>query len=159
MRTLIVYETKYGSTEKCALRLKEKLSGEVTLVNIKNEPAPALLDYDKVIIGGPVYVGSLLKKIGRFCGLNEQLLKTKKLGLFILNMREGEAAAAELDSAYSESLRTAAAALGAFGGAFNLSVMNPLNRMIVKKVSKVTEDTSSLSEESISLFAEQMNRA
>jgi hypothetical protein len=35
MNTLIVYATKYGCTEKCAVILSEKLTGKVDLCNLK----------------------------------------------------------------------------------------------------------------------------
>ena len=36
MKTLIAYSTKHGCTEKCANKLKTRLTGEIELLNLKN---------------------------------------------------------------------------------------------------------------------------
>jgi len=59
MNILIAYATKYGCTEKCAAVLSEKLTGKVDLCNLKGGRASDLTQYEKVIIGGSIYMGKI----------------------------------------------------------------------------------------------------
>lgn len=159
MKTLIVYATRYGCTEKCAGILAGKLEGEVDLCGLIGGAAVDPAPYDRVIVGGSVYIGKIQKEVGAFCSKNLELLKQKKLGLFICNMREGAEAEAELNSSFPPELLRAAAAKDYFGGAFAVSRMKPMDRFITRTVAKVTEDTSSILAERIDRFARAMNGA
>jgi len=156
MRTLIVYATKYGCTEKCAEKLAGKLEGEVDLRNLRSGRIADLAPYDRVVIGGSMYMGKIQKEVGRFCTEHLGELKEKKLGLFICAMAEGEDAAKELNEAFPSELASAAAAREVFGGEFVFSKMNFLHKMIVKKIAKTDQDVLKLSEESIDRFARSL---
>ena len=64
MNTLIVYSSKYGCTEKCAKLIKQELNDPADLINLKNINIKDinLSKYDKVIIGGPIYIGKIQKR-------------------------------------------------------------------------------------------------
>lgn len=66
MKTLIVYGTKHGTTEKCSKLLKDKLSGEVVIINIKKENMPDITAFNNIIIGGSVYMGQIQKEVKKF---------------------------------------------------------------------------------------------
>lgn len=84
MSTLIIYASKYGYTEKCSKKLAEEISDEVDLVNIKVDKQPKIENYDKVIIGGSIYMGKIQKKINSFCIDNLEVLKGKKLDYLLV---------------------------------------------------------------------------
>lgn len=159
MNTLIVYSTKYGCTEKCARMLAKKLEGRVDLCNLKKSNAADLAQYDKVIVGGSVYIGRIQKEVREFCSANLETLKNKKAGYFICCMRNGEEAEAEINEAFPQELLRSAAAKDYFGGEFIFKKMNFMERMIVKKVSKIDKDTSNILEDNISRFAQLINAA
>jgi len=159
MNTLIIYATKYGCTEKCAEILSGKLSGKVDLCNLKTKKVPDLSQYDKVIFGGSVYMGKIQKEVSEFCSRNLNVLKDKKVGLFICAMREGDTAETELNTSFPEELLAKATAKESFGGEFILKKMSFMDRLIVKKVSKIDKDTSNILEENINRFAQLMNNA
>lgn len=159
MKTLITYATKYGCAENCAKALEEKLSGNVNLQNLKQGKAVDLLAYDQVIIGGSIYMGKIQKEVTEFCLKNLTALKEKQVGLFICCMKEGEEAASELNSAFPQELLDHAAAKEIFGGEFIFKKMKPMDRFIVKKVSKVDRDVSNIDRDSIERFARVMNQA
>ena len=159
MKTLIAYGTKYGCTEKCAKMLAEKLEGEVYLYNIKTGKNVDLAQYDKVVIGGSVYIGRIQKEVTEFCTSNLNMLKSKKLGLFICCMRDGDIAEQELKDAFPQELRSNAVAKGYFGGEFIFNKMGFMDRLIVKKVSKVDKDTSNILTENIEAFAKTINNS
>jgi menaquinone-dependent protoporphyrinogen oxidase len=157
MKTLIVYATKHGATEKCAKLLAKKLDGSVDLCNLKRDKTPNPESYDKVIIGGPVYIGKILTEVSGFCKRNLEILKSKKVGLYICGMREGEVAQEEINTSFPAELLRMAAAKECFGGEFILGKMNFMERFIVKKVAKTNKDISNILDENIKKFALSIN--
>ncbi len=158
MRTLLVYSSKYGCTEKCAEILAKKLLGETRLINLKKDKNPDLSGYDRVVVGGPVYIGKINKEVKSFCAINLDLLKKRKLGLFICCMAEGKQAKDELDGAFPKELLETAAAKDYFGGEFMVTKMNPIDRLIVKKIAKTEKDVSNILTDRIERFARLMNQ-
>ena len=156
MNTLIVYGTKHGCTEKCARLLAKRLKGKVDLCNLK-ESAPDLSKYERVIIGSPVYMGSIRREVKEFTARNLKELQKKKIGLFICCMRGGDLALSQLSAAFPPELFGAAVAKDCFGGEFVFKKMNLLERFIVKKVSNIEKDTSFIQEERIDRFARCMD--
>jgi menaquinone-dependent protoporphyrinogen oxidase len=159
MKTLIAYSSKYGCTEKCATALSEKLSGETDLFNLKGGRSVDLNQYDRVVIGGSIYMGKIQKQVSSFCSKNLNQLMDKRIGLFICCMAEGEDAKNELDGAYPQELLKVAVAKEYFGGEFIFKKMNPMYRLIVKKAAKTDRDVSNILEENISTFAGLINNA
>ena len=157
MNTLIVYSTKYGCTEKCASILSKKLMGKVELCNLKIGSIPNLAEYDKVIIGGSIYIGKIQKEVSEFCSRNLDVLKDKKIGLFICAMQKDDVIQTEINTAFPQELLARATAREHFGGEFIFKNMNFLDRMIVKKVSKIDKDTSNIIEINIDKLSQLMN--
>ncbi len=62
MNTIIIYSSKYGCTKDCANILKNKLSDNITIVDINNNNKIELSKFDKIIIGSSIYAGSVSKK-------------------------------------------------------------------------------------------------
>lgn len=159
MHTLIVYGTKHGTTEKCAKILKEKLNGETELKNLKNSCNIDLDYYDKVIIGGSLYIGQIQKEIKEFCEANLNSLLNKKVGLFICCMRDGDIARDEINTSFPKELIDVAIVKDYFGGEFIFKNLGFFEKIIVKKVSKIDKDTSNIRENNITEFALAMNKA
>jgi menaquinone-dependent protoporphyrinogen oxidase len=128
MRTLIVYATKHGCAEKCALKLKEKLAGEVTLVNLNKTNYNHLDDFTAIVVGGSIYAGQIQKRVRQFCETHSAKLREKPLGLFLCCM-EAEKAPEQFETAFAPELRNHAVAKGLFGGEFNLETMNFLEKL------------------------------
>lgn len=159
MKTLIVYATKHGCAEKCAKSLAEKLNGKVELYNLREGRAPQLKQYDKVIVGGSIYIGKIQKEVAEFCKNNICDLKDKKIGLFLCGMRSGNAAEEEISASFPKELLNISIARECFGGEFIFSKMNVIERFIVKKIAKTDKDISNISENNIGRFAQAMNNA
>lgn len=157
MNTLIVYASKYGCTEKCAELLCKELVGEVDMVNLKKVKDINISKYEKIIIGGSIYIGKIQKEVTEFCSGNLDSLKEKTIGLFICGMQEGDIINTELNQNFSPQLTHTAKAKACFGGEFTFDKMNFLEKLIVKKVSKVTSNKSNILKENIDKFAEVMN--
>lgn len=170
MNTLIVYSTKHGSAKKCAEILAKKFTGKVDLCNLKCDSIPNLTEYDKVIVGGSIYAGTLTKDSKDFCTKNLDELKGKQLGFYICCMNKKEAGK-QINNAFPKELLDLAWAKESFGGEFKFSEMNLMEKLITKVVSKALakedasltidtkKDLSLLSEETINKFSQLMNKA
>lgn len=87
MKCLICYQSKTGTTAKCAEILKKKLEKRGAQVTAANLAAgrPQLAGYDCIITGAPVRMGKIPKETKAFleAGRNE-LLNCKKTAFFYL---------------------------------------------------------------------------
>lgn len=159
MKTLIVYGTKYGCTEKCAKILSEKLTDKTELWNLKVVKDLDVSKYNKVIIGGSIYMGKIQKEVSEFCSKNLDLLKGKKVGLFICCMQDEDVVDKELNDSFPQELIASSLTKECFGGEFVFKKMSFMHKLIVKKVSKIEQDTSNILEKNINRFAQLMNDA
>ena len=158
MKTLIIYASKYGCTEKCSNLLKDKLHGEVEIVDIKKESIPEITLFDNIIVGGSIYMGRIQKEISQFCLNNISMLEKKNLGFFICCMNENEIAEKQINTSFPEGLLKNAVATGCFGGEFTFKKMNFLEKFIIKKISKTNKDSSKLLQGNIDKFAQLINK-
>lgn len=157
MKTLIIFSSSHGTTEKASHLLSERLNGDVELINLKKFSTPDLTDCDSVIVGSSIYAGSVKSRVKQFIKQNQRALLSKHLGLFLCCMFEGEKAEQQFETTYPKELREHSMANGLFGGEFMVSKMNFLERHIVKKVAGVTSDVSKINVEEITRFAEKFN--
>ncbi len=157
-KTIILYQSRTGTTEKAVKLLAEKLKGDTTIVNLKKDKAPSLDDYSNVIIGGSIRASMIQSGIKKYIEKNMELLKTRDIGLFLCCMEEGATAEKQFNESYPEELRNIARARGLFGGEFDFDKMNFLEKGIVKKVAGVTESVSNIKYEAIEDFAASFNR-
>jgi len=157
MKTLIAYSTRHGCTEKCAIKLQNSLTGETQLFNLKKSAKVDLNDFGTIIIGGSIHAGQIQKKVKQFCLKHIDLLKTKKIGLFICCMEEGEKATKQLEEAFPEELIKHASATGIFGGEFNFEKMNFIERAAIRKIAGVDKSVSKIFEQNIAQFAKEIN--
>jgi len=156
MKTLIVYMSSHGCTERAAGLLGGKLPGETIQVNLKKDRVPHLGDFDAIIVGGSIHAGRIQGKVRKFCKKNMDRLLQKKLGLFICCMEQGESAKRQFEEAFPEELRNHASASGFFGGEFDFDKMNFFQRKIVKKVAGIEESVSRFNGEAVAAFAEKI---
>ena len=157
MNTLIVYTTQFGCTEKCVNKLSGYLSGKTEVINLKNNPAGNLKEYDTIIIGGPITAGKINPKIKKFCDDNLLELLKKKIGLFIC-AGWAEYADKELKDNFPEELFRIASAIGYFGYEFNFEKMNFLLRAMMKKMSKTDQSVSNILDDNIKEFAKEIEK-
>ncbi|OJF92406.1 flavodoxin domain-containing protein [Alkalibacterium sp. 20] len=157
MRTLIVYATKYGSTEKFAHLLGDKLHDDVDYLEVKSSVNKDLIHFDTIIIGGPIYMGQIRKDITSFCEDHLEMLKSKRLGLFVCGMQNEDVIKDELQSSFPSELIQQASVTAHFGGQFQFEDMSFFDKAITKKIVKISSDYSDVREETIKAFAQTMN--
>ena len=159
MKTVIIYASKHGTTEKVAHSIAEKLkeTNEVKLFSLKNNPNPDISGFELVILGSSVYAGKASGKMKAFCKANESVLLQKKTGLFVCGMHpDKEQQEKELKDAYSEILQEKSIATGFLGGAFLFEQMNFIERSIIKKIAKTTTSVRQIDWEAIDGFVKKL---
>lgn len=158
MKTLIVYCSSHGTTEKAVSVLCENIEGEVLAVDLKRDKILFdLEDYDGVIIGGSIHAGEIQRKIKQFIKQHHDVLLEKEVGLFLCCIRDGDIAVEQFNHAFPQDLRKNSAAMGLFGGEFLVSKMNFFERQVVKKVDNVLKDESHFNLNAIMEFAIRNN--
>ncbi len=136
MKTLIVYATKYGSTEKCAKYLQKQLPGEAVLYCVqKKDPIPELESFDAVVLGGAIYVGRLQKPMRQFITQNTDALLKQKLGLFFVGATPDEKAA-DIWKNFPGPLLRHASVKETFGGEVQTDRLTFFDRKIMSFVQK-----------------------
>lgn len=88
MSTLIIYASYYGSTEKCAYKIKERLKDNSIILNITYNEVKNLSDYSTIIIGTPLHIGKIHKSIKNFFKKFNEELKTKTIHFFCCALEE-----------------------------------------------------------------------
>jgi flavodoxin len=73
MRTLVVYDSVYGNTEKIARAIGDAIPGEVKVLRAGQVDAPELKDLDLLIVGAPTQGGRPTKAIQAFLGQGPML--------------------------------------------------------------------------------------
>lgn len=153
----IIYASKHGTTEKVAKLLAAKLEGDVSLISLKQNENPDVKSFDIIILGTAIYAGTPQKVMTAFCQSNESKLLEKTIGLFICGMLpDTETRKKEIVDAYSEALRQHAKATAFLGGEFLFDKLNFFEKLIIKKVSKVTSSVSSIDENAVTVFANEI---
>lgn len=157
MKTAIIYTTKHGCTDKCAHSLANELDKHIALINLETSTDINFKEFNTIILGGSIHAGSINKRLKKFIDKNLDLLSSKKIGLFICCMEEGEKAHEQFQNAYPELLRKNALAQGLFGGEFNFDKMNFFEKAIVKKVANIDQNISKINYSNIKDFAQKIS--
>ncbi|XMB67229.1 flavodoxin domain-containing protein [Mycoplasmatota bacterium zrk1] len=138
MKTLIIYATKYGTTEKCALKLEEKIV-DSKAINVNEIDINDFLKADRIILGSSVYAGQIRKELKKFVTKNENRLLKKKLSIFLCGMQKGIEQEKAINLNFSEEMKQHANVINYVGGAYQLEKCNFLERLAVKVIAKATE--------------------
>lgn len=157
MKSIIIYATKYGSTEEAANRIKTELGADTQLCNIQKESIPVLDAYDTVILGGSVYIGMIQKQIKEYCNSHLSELLDKKVGLFLCAGEQKEdAQLKEIQTNFPETLFQHAAAKEVLGYAFPFEKMKFLDKLVMKKMKGDSVSTAEYYDDRISRFVRSL---
>lgn len=171
VKALILYATSHGATKVCAEKLAEALGGQADVAAVKHFSG-GTPPYDCVIVGSPVYGGSVLKEVKEYCRENSAQLARKPFAVFFSCLSESEAAVrGYLERNFPPELAGAALACASFGGAFYFSRLNFLERAIDRGLAKAYAKSSgtaapdgigdfvTISNEKIAAFAAKIREA
>ncbi len=154
MKGIIIYATKYGCTEKAVKLLQSKIPEKIKAVNVAREKAPDLSLFDTVILGGPIYVGKMHAALSAYMQQHREVLKSKRLALFICAGEQDPACMEKLlASAFPEELYNRAIMREAFGGELYWDKLDLMTKLILRVVKGIKEGYSRLSEVKIDRLA------
>ena len=122
MKTLIVYASKTGTTEKCAGIIGQNLK-DATIINLSARQNEDINKYDKIIIGTPIRIK------------NVEILKSKKVAYFIC-CGFAENYKQYFEQNIPKELLEKAIIYDTFGGEMILEKQKGFDKFIVKMVSK-----------------------
>ena len=156
MKTLIVYTSKTGTTEKCVKILANKLTN-FKIVNLENENID-IRDYDLVLIGSPIRMGMINKNIKRFIANNYNTLLQKKAAYFLCcgfneNWRQ------YYEQNIPKELLEHAIIYTTFGGEMIIEKQKGFDKFVTKMVTKNLDNNIQIKiiEDNIEEFIEKVN--
>lgn len=83
MKSLIVYDSTYGNTEKIARAIGAALTGDVKVQKAGEVNAAELASYDLLVIGSPTYGGRPMPTVADFLGkIPDDAVKGKNVAAF-----------------------------------------------------------------------------
>jgi menaquinone-dependent protoporphyrinogen oxidase len=152
MKTLIIYATKHGAAGEIAQRIAKKINGAV-VHDLKQGAAPDFAAFDCIIVGSSVYAGSIRKEAKAFVFQNANVLREKKIGLFLSGIgADGEQTYFEKN--FPSDILQSAKATSFLGGIFNPQKANFFERLIMKVVTKQSGSIDTISDTRIEKFVE-----
>lgn len=156
--TLIVYASRHGTTSEYARKLFQLLNGNVDLcfLNERGDSLPDLTVYTTIVIGGSIHYGKNSKSVVKFTNDNLELLKTKKVGLFVSCHYEGDKALEQLNNAYPKELLDLAVVADYFEGELLFPKMSFWEKFITKLVLRSDEIRPIIAKEKIIRFVEKL---
>ena len=160
MKTLIVYGTNYGTAEKVAKTIKDKISDQVEMVNIKKDSVPNLSEFNKVVIGSGVKIGMIKKELKSWMNNNCDEIIRKKVFLFLCASSTKTEEIEKIWSAnYPEKILNSAIKKSSVGGVLDLNKMGFFDKLIIKKVTGQNQSSSNLKMDEILNFASLIEKA
>jgi menaquinone-dependent protoporphyrinogen oxidase len=111
------------------------------------------MGYDHIVIGTPIYMGSINKKIKNFILNNTETLNQKKLSIVVCAMNQ-EVIDETIKSNFSDKIRSHANIVYA-GGSYNLAKLNFLERFMVKKIDHITESIDAIQFKALNAIIDQ----
>lgn len=157
MKTAIIYSSKYGTTEKVAKIIAQRIEAEndVALISLADTPAPDISGYEKIILGTSIYAGKSRANMRKFCKKYDSVLEKKIIGLFVCGMQSAKKTE-ELRDAYPEKLHSIAKAEDYMGGELLLEKMSFLVSQLVRRMEKTNISVSKLDSTAIEAFSNTM---
>ncbi len=152
MKTLIVYSSHFGATEKCARLVADKLGSEVTLLKARDCGAMRLQDFDRIILGSGIEAGKIGKSMRSFLKRYGRELAAKDVGLFLCS---GGEEPSYFQTNFPPAVLAVARERANFGGELDLTRLSPFLRGLLK-IFGVKEGYSKLKPDEIERFAAKM---
>jgi menaquinone-dependent protoporphyrinogen IX oxidase len=148
MKTLVLYDSRHGFTEKCVGLLSGDLPPGSDLWPLRNRPGtPDWTAYDAVVFGGPVYFGRWSPRLVSFLGRHARVLTEGRLalGAFVVSLSPRAAALGYFSRGLPASFKGKLGHVACFGGGFTWKELAWWERLMLKRMRRFETDTSNLS--------------
>jgi menaquinone-dependent protoporphyrinogen oxidase len=153
MRLSIAYSTKYGFTQLAAEAIargcqdRDIAPADIELRDLRAESSmPA---GEIVVIGAPIYGGSIPKAVSRFVEANLDALLERRIALYLSCLYDGERAEKQLADNFPARLIAHSFGQYYVGGRVVLTQLRWLDRVIMKRVGGVEHDVDKSNPEEI----------
>ena len=157
MRSLIIYHTKYGTTQRIASSIAERLTGESALIPVRKADGTMIEDADLVVIGAAVYGGKISSLVTRFLDRHQALLMSKRIGLYVSCFYRDERAEEQIRDSFPATLIKHATASDWLGGAVRLSTLKFADRLLISRIGRLQSDVDRVETGRIDAFSESLN--
>ncbi|MFW5711410.1 MAG: flavodoxin domain-containing protein [Spirochaetota bacterium] len=143
MKTLIAYAGRGSTSRQMAERIAAGFSHDAEVLNLRRQTAPALNEYDRLIIGGSILAGSVPKALKKFIQENSNVILSKRLGLFLCCLMEKDVEQ-YFRSNFPEPLYSHAADKRWLGGELIMRNHNFIVQKMLQKVMGSSDDIHNL---------------
>lgn len=154
MKTLILYGSRKGCTERCARKLKDELirvgGGHCEVADVKKARLRRVSEYDHLIIGSSIWAGKLHPAVRRFMRSYSRISPSQHLGLFLCSGKEEPDYFTEN---FSRQVLERAEERRFFGGELSIEDFSPLMRYILRRKAGITESYRRIRDDEIQAFA------
>ncbi len=153
MRLSILYTTRYGSTRLAAEAIARGCQDqnieptEIELRDLREDSS--MPSGEVVVIGAPVYGGTIPKAVSRFVEANLDALLERRIGLFLSCLYDDERAEKQLADNFPARLIAHSFGRYYVGGRVELTQLRWLDRVIMKRVGGVEHDVDKSNPEEI----------
>ncbi|MFZ7235100.1 menaquinone-dependent protoporphyrinogen IX dehydrogenase [Avibacterium avium] len=166
MKTLILYSSYDGQTQKIAQFLAEKLSAEVRSIN---ENMADLAEFERIIIGASIRYGHFNKLLYKFIEKNTALLNHKQTAFFGVNLTARKAGKNTPETnvyvrKFLQRISWKPSLSAVFAGALFYPRYGWFDRMMIRFIMKITGGETDISKEveytdwrKVAEFAEQFS--
>jgi menaquinone-dependent protoporphyrinogen oxidase len=151
MNVLIAYAGKKGATSELAHAMAEATAqigsgggaAQPKVVDLRKDPPVDVAQYDRVIVGGAVYAGTVHKAVAEFCRTNLEELLKRRVALFLSALREDDLKGA-FERSFPAELRSHAIEEVWLGGRIRFAEHNVLVRGMLRKIMQRHDDMDTL---------------
>ncbi|MHC5217081.1 flavodoxin domain-containing protein [Enterococcus sp. LJL128] len=134
MKTMIIYDSKHGSTSHIAKMIGCELQFDVQLSDIQ-EPISLSDDFNQIIFLAPAYAGQLRKQAAAFLASHQEALLQKTLILVNTGLQfSEEKIAQQLQAIFPAALREHAELTAFAGSIIYPDKLNFFEKLILKKI-------------------------
>lgn len=151
MKTIVVYASKYGCVKKCCEEIRLKLKGDIDIVDIDTVGDVDLNNYNNIILGCSVYIGSVQKSIKNFCKKNLSVLLDKSVSIFICCLFEDQLNDVVIKN-FPNELINHAKTIKSFKGEIKYEKLHLLDKVVYKALAKTINLDCKINDKAINEF-------
>lgn len=155
MKVLVAYESHHGFTPHCLKLLADELSADWTLWNAsRNRKAPAVEEFDAILVGGAVYFGRWAPRPNRWLKtLDPARLAQKPVGAFVVSLSPKAAALRYFSQSLAPNWKGHLGHVACFGGRIDWKGLQWWEKFMLKNYLRIETDVSNLDHTALQALA------
>ncbi len=159
MKTLVVYDTRHGFTQRCVEMLQQEVPElEAWAINTPHSQSPELDKYEQLILGGPVYFGRYSRRLVQFVQKHQALLKSKVCRFFVVGLSPRAAAQEYVKTALGPDWEAQLGQLIFFGGAIQWEKLTWWEKWLLKTARHIETDASNFDLQEVQKLVSDLRR-